>query len=349
MHETVTVTIVNDDGTDATLSGLVLNDGTNDLALTPTFATDTTSYAASVGNAVSQITVTPETTDTDATVAYFDASDTAIVDADGAATGHQVGLDVGANVIKVTVTAEDTMTTETYTVVVTRAAVSATTPTVTGIAVTGSPREGATAYGSEDGVGNRGVQFTVTFSEAVVVNWDANSGTYGATFTVNVGGTNRTAFIGDNDSSTPMTAQFFGAAMETGDEDTDGISIDAGSIALLNSGTIQNGSGEDATLTHGAFSFPDEKVDGVFPTFDSAKILHGDGRHRAGADLQRDAERQPSGRRPRAKGERLLGERRRHGQHGDGVRDRRQHGDADADRRGRGGRHRRDGELHQTG
>ena len=207
MHETVTVTIVNDDGTDATLSALVLNDGTNDLALTPTFATDTTSYAASVGNAVSQITVTPDTTDTDATFAYFDASDTAIADADGAATGHQVGLDVGANVIKVTVTAEDTMTTETYRVVVTRAAVSATTPTVTGIAVSNSPLEGATAFGSAGGVGNQEIVFTVTFSEAVVVNWDVDSASGGPTFTVNVGGTNRLAYIGDNDSSTPMTAQ----------------------------------------------------------------------------------------------------------------------------------------------
>ena len=59
--------------------------------------------------------------------------------------------------------------------------------------------------------------------------------------------------------------------MQSGDEDPDGISIDAGSIAL-NGGTIQNGSGEDATLTHGAFSFPDAKVDGVFPTFGSAEI-----------------------------------------------------------------------------
>ena len=270
MHETVTVTIVNDDGTDATLSGLVLNDGTNDLALTPTFATDTTSYAASVGNAVSQITVDPETTDTGATVAYFDASDTEIDDADGAATGHQVGLDVGANVIKVTVTAEDTMTTETYTVVVTRAAVSATTPTVTGIAVSNSPLEGATAFGSAGAVGNKGVLFTVTFSEAVVVNWDTSSSS-GPRFTVNVGGTNRPAGIGDNDSSTPMTVQEFLYTVVLGNEDPDGISIDAGSIAL-DGGTIQNGSGEDATLTHGAFSFPDAKVDGVFPTFDSAKI-----------------------------------------------------------------------------
>ncbi len=104
------------------LSGLVLNDGANDLTLTPTFATDTTSYAASVGGAVSQITVTPTKSDTDASVEYLDARDAAITDADGTATGQQVDLAVGTTTIKVKVTAGDAMTTETYTVVVTRAA-----------------------------------------------------------------------------------------------------------------------------------------------------------------------------------------------------------------------------------
>ena len=108
--------------TDATLSSLVLNDGTNDLTLTPTFASGTTSYMASVDNAVSQITVTPTKSDSDASVEYLDGNDAAISDADGAATGHQVALEVGENTIKVKVTAEDDATTETYTVVVTRQA-----------------------------------------------------------------------------------------------------------------------------------------------------------------------------------------------------------------------------------
>ena len=106
--------------TDATLSDLVLNDGTNDLTLTPNFATGTTSYMASVDNAVSQITVTPETNASDASVEYLDGNDAAITDADSVTTGQQVALEVGANTIKVKVTAEDDATTETYTVVVTR-------------------------------------------------------------------------------------------------------------------------------------------------------------------------------------------------------------------------------------
>ena len=133
----VTVTVVS---TDATLSNLSLSDGT----LTPAFASGTTSYTASVGNAVSQITVTPTKSDRDASVEYLDASDATITDADGTATGQQVDLDVGANTIKVKVTATDAMTTETYTVTVTRAPPPG-PPTVSIAADTQGVREGEAA------------------------------------------------------------------------------------------------------------------------------------------------------------------------------------------------------------
>ena len=114
--------------TDATLSGLAVNDGSTDLTLDPTFAPGTTSYTAAVGNAVDEVTVTATTTDTNATPEFLDASDTALDDADDVANGHQVALAVGDNVFKVQVTAEDGTTTQTYTVTVTRAAAG--TPTV---------------------------------------------------------------------------------------------------------------------------------------------------------------------------------------------------------------------------
>ena len=66
------------------------------------------------------MTVTPATTDADATFEYLDSSDAALGDADSAA-GHQVALAAGANTFKVKVTAEDGTTTKTYTVTVTRA------------------------------------------------------------------------------------------------------------------------------------------------------------------------------------------------------------------------------------
>ena len=86
---------------DATLSALSLSAGT----LSPAFNAGTTSYAASVGNAVTSVTVTATANDADASVAY--------------SPGRTVNLDVGANPITVTVTAEDG-TTGDYTVKVTR-------------------------------------------------------------------------------------------------------------------------------------------------------------------------------------------------------------------------------------
>ena len=68
-----------------------------------------------------EITVAPTVNESNATVEYLDSTDAAITDANSGKTGQQVSLDVGANTIKVKVTAQDA-TTDTYTVVVTRAA-----------------------------------------------------------------------------------------------------------------------------------------------------------------------------------------------------------------------------------
>ena len=178
--------------TDATLSSLVLNDGTNDLTLTPTFASGTTSYMASVDNAVSQITVTPTKSDSDASVEYLDGNDAAISDADGAATGHQVALEVGENTIKVKVTAEDDATTETYTVVVTR---QAQTADVTLISNLGKFR-------------NDGGNFTNDQAQAFTTG--SNSGGYSLTKVViasNLSASaNFTVSVHENDSGAPGTS-----------------------------------------------------------------------------------------------------------------------------------------------
>ena len=106
--------------TDATLSALALSGVT----LSPAFDADTETYTASVANSVVTTTVTAMATDADATVAV-----TPSTDADAVTSGHQVNLGVGPTTITATVTAEDGMTTKTYTVVVTRAAQPCTVPT----------------------------------------------------------------------------------------------------------------------------------------------------------------------------------------------------------------------------
>ena len=107
--------------TDATLSGLALKNAADDsaTALNETFVSTTKSYTADVLNAVSSITVEPSTSDSNATVAYLDASDAALADADTNKTGFQAALVVGANTVKVK--GQDTTITDAYTVVVTRA------------------------------------------------------------------------------------------------------------------------------------------------------------------------------------------------------------------------------------
>ena len=112
---------------DATLSALTVNDGTNDLTLTPTFVSGTYAYEADVGNAVTTVTLSDTLNDDTAEITGVTLGGTAIADTDLTDGITVPSLLVGDNEIVVTVTAEDAST-ETYTVTVTRAA--AATPTV---------------------------------------------------------------------------------------------------------------------------------------------------------------------------------------------------------------------------
>ena len=133
--DTATVTVTA--STDATLSDLKLEDGGgNSVSLTPPFASTSTSYTASVANGVDEITIKP-TNDSSATFAYLDGSDMALTDADAMEDDFQVSLSTGANTIKVKVTAQDSVTTRTYTVAVRRA--------TTANAATGTPEISGTA------------------------------------------------------------------------------------------------------------------------------------------------------------------------------------------------------------
>ena len=105
---------------DATLSGLELNDdGGSAVTLTPAFASVTTDYAASVAHDVVEVTIIPTVNERGATYEIQDGSGTALVDADANEDDFQVEVAQGANSIKVVVTAQDALTTQTYTVVVT--------------------------------------------------------------------------------------------------------------------------------------------------------------------------------------------------------------------------------------
>ena len=101
---------------DAALTGLSVSSGT----LNPPFAEDETNYAVYVANSVATITVTLITSNSSARVAFLDANDGTLADADSTAQGHQASLVEGENTIKIHVTSEDGMSTKTYTVVAVR-------------------------------------------------------------------------------------------------------------------------------------------------------------------------------------------------------------------------------------
>ncbi|MEJ7627581.1 MAG: cadherin-like beta sandwich domain-containing protein [Ferruginibacter sp.] len=96
----------------ADLSNLTLSSG----LLSPTFTSNTTSYTASVANSVSSLTVTPTSSQASATITVNGIAVTS-----GSPSGS-ISLNVGTNTITTVVTAEDGITTKTYTVTVTRAA-----------------------------------------------------------------------------------------------------------------------------------------------------------------------------------------------------------------------------------
>ena len=150
--------------TDADLTGLALKNAADDSAVTlsPGFATARKSYTASVANDAAAVTVEPAQSDSNATVAYLNASDMALTDADLNKTGFQVDLDVGANTIKVKVTAEDGNTTDTYTVVVTRAATS-TDATLSALTL----KDGSTAITLSPGFSSTVTTYTALVASAV--------------------------------------------------------------------------------------------------------------------------------------------------------------------------------------
>ena len=125
--------------TDATLSGLTATQATS--ASGPfsalsigTFASATTSYTANVANSVTHVKLTPTVNESNATVKVGKGSSLTTV-ASGSASGA-IALTVGANAIKVEVTAQDGTTTQTYTVTVTRA--QSTDATLSGLTATSS-------------------------------------------------------------------------------------------------------------------------------------------------------------------------------------------------------------------
>ena len=228
--------------TDATLSALALSGVTLD----PTFVSSTETYTATVGNSVTETTVTATPTHSGATVAFKYGDDTALT--------NPVTLAEGANVIKAVVTAEDTTTMKTYMVTVTREATTTTAPAIVtgGVQVTSTSMTGDT-YGFGETI-----EITVTFDKAVTV--DTSGGTPRIQFRLD-GNKNRWAQYSRGSATTALV---FTYTVLAGDMDTDGIWL-AANLLQLRSGTIRDATDNTvaATLTYDEPGLQTEhKVDG---------------------------------------------------------------------------------------
>ncbi len=170
--QTFTTTSTNTD-----LSALLLNSAT----LSPTFATTTTAYSATVSNATSSVTVTATRLNTNATlqVRVNGGSFSSLTSGNASAT---LVLNVGSNTIDVKVTAQDGTTTKTYTITVCRAIVptvsigASSNPICSGTSVTftATPTNGGTpTYQWQKGGVNISGATASTYTSAGLVNNDA--------------------------------------------------------------------------------------------------------------------------------------------------------------------------------
>lgn len=113
---TTVVISANDSSTDPTLSQLRVSPGT----LSPMFSSTSTQYSVALGYGIERVTISPVVNSDYADVDFLDVSNNDLPDANTNVNDHQVDLKVGQNTVRVKVTAEDNVTTKTYTIVLTR-------------------------------------------------------------------------------------------------------------------------------------------------------------------------------------------------------------------------------------
>ena len=177
----------------ATLVSLDLEDGDGAaVGLSPGFAADQLTYTADVDNAVDEITIVAEASDSGARTKYLDESDSAIADDDTNTEGHQVSIGDGDNTIKVQVTAEDGVAIQTYTLTVAR-----------------EDSEDGNATGQPTISGTAQVGLELTASTSGIVDTDgktkADNGDAGYAYTyrwIRVNGTTQTNIVGDHRTPT---------------------------------------------------------------------------------------------------------------------------------------------------
>jgi len=191
---TYTVNVIRP-STNSTLSGLAISNGT----LAPVFNTNTTAYTVSETNGVTSITITPTATVAGSTIKV---NGTAV--ASGSASGA-IPLSLGANTINVVITAQDGVTTSTYTITATRA--KSAIATLSNIALskgTLSPVFAASTLAYTDLVSNTTTSVTLT---PTVTDPNATVTVNGAAVASSAASAPITLVVGSNNVTVAVTAQ----------------------------------------------------------------------------------------------------------------------------------------------
>jgi len=192
--------------TNANLSSLRLSAA----PLSPAFSSATTAYSATVPNSVSSLKVTPTTGVAVSTVAV-----NGVAVASGTAS-TPISLNLGANTINIMVTAQDGVTTKTYTITVTRLTLSnnASLSAVKLNKGTITPAFSPATYSYTVAVANAVTSITVTPTTAdpgatVTVNGTTvNSGSPSLPISLKVGSNVITVFVTAQDGTTTQTYTF---------------------------------------------------------------------------------------------------------------------------------------------
>lgn len=227
--KTYTVTVTRAASANADLSALSLSSGT----MSPAFASATTGYTASVGNATTSLTVTP-------TVAAGTSSVTVngVATTSGNASGA-IALNVGSNTITTVVTAQDGTTTKTYTVTITRALPSANAD-LSALSLSSGTLSPAFASGTTSytaGVGNATTSFTVTPTVAdatasVTVNGVATaSGNASGAIALAVGANTLTTVVTAQNGTSTKTYTVTVSRAGSGDANLSALVLSGGSLS----------------------------------------------------------------------------------------------------------------------
>ena len=200
---TVTVTRAATSSSISTLSGLTLSHG----LLSPGFAPGVTNYTTNVANTVSSVTVTASGSDA---MAKIKVRGTLVV---SGAASSAIPLSVGTNTITIEVTAQDGVSTKIYTATVTRAAISSSISTLSGLMLstgTLSPVFSSTTTTYSTSVSNESTSLEVSpttssSSATVMVNGAAVlSGAASASIPLSVGDNRITIKVIAQDGMTAM-------------------------------------------------------------------------------------------------------------------------------------------------